>query len=233
MLFRLTLMLCSSLLLLAGCSRGIHPGPDRQFMETIKGAASGAASGAVTGAQIGAGSGPGLAVGAGIGAAAGMIRGIAFDITERELLEFQYQLKRESERAYAIQILKEHVERRAALYPTRDIFPADVFFVADETELREPAKAVLRELAAINKDRMPWSRLQVMSYVRSSEGETPYSRHLANERAASIMNALVKYGIEPRRIDARSVLLEAPLVLDPNDDPTRYNQVVEFRAADL
>jgi outer membrane protein OmpA-like peptidoglycan-associated protein len=59
-----------------------------------------------------------------------------------------------------------------------------------------------------------------------------YVRHLTNRRAREIVNELVKAGIEPRRLETRSVIVDAPVVIDPKDNPTRYNQAIELIPVD-
>jgi hypothetical protein len=115
------------------------------------------------------------------------------------------------------------------LYPTRDIFPADVFFYGDESRIRVDAKVVVQELARLNKDRLPWSRFVIASYVKSGKtGDNSYANHLASERARLLSDLFVNAGLEPRRMIARAVIIDEPLVIDPQDDPLRYNQAIEF-----
>jgi hypothetical protein len=79
---------------------------------------------------------------------------------------------------------------------------------------------------------LPWSRLVVASYVKSVDENSTYAKYLSSRRAVSIGDALVHGGIEPRRIETRPVVLNAPIVLDPESAPTRYSQAIEFIAVD-
>lgn len=214
-----------------GCA-GPTPGPDKQGAGTLRGAALGAGAGAVYGAQVAAGTGPAALVGAGFGAVAGGISGFAQDQVEENLLFLAEETRAEREVSFAHEVLADHFKRRMELHPTRDIFPADVFFYGDEVALKRSAKPVLRELARLNKDRLAWSRFAITAYIRSNDGDTSYSTFLANERAKAVSNWLVKSGIEPRRIVARAVTVKGPLVIDPHDDPLRYNQAIEFSPLD-
>lgn len=208
------------------------PGPDRQAEGTVEGAMAGAGAGAVTGFQVGAGTGPGALVGAGLGAVAGGIQGAFQDRADDRLLKLSAASQRERERAYAQEVLQDQLKRRLELHPTREIYPADIFFRGDETRLRAEAYPILKELARLNKDRLPWSRLVVAVYVKSNDLESTYAEHLAEHRSREICDALVRAGIEPRRLETRSVLVKEPVVRDPHDRPDRYAQAVELIPAD-
>ena len=139
----LGILVCLSLLLsIGGCaahssssSEAIVPGPDKQAFGTLQGAATGAGAGAVTGFQIGAPTGAGALVGAGFGAVAGGIQGIMQDQSEEQLLALSTQTRRERERAMVHEVLREQYARRLELHPTRDLFPADLFFSGDDVSL--------------------------------------------------------------------------------------------------
>lgn len=209
-----------------------YPGPDKQFGGTLEGAALGAGTGAVTGFQVGAGTGPGAAVGAGFGAIAGGIQGAIQDSTEEQMLALAAKTREEREIAWAHEVLSDQYKRRVDMHPTREIYPADLFFYGDESKLRGSARPLVRELAHMNKQRVPWSRLVVASYARAEGGKSDYALELAERRARAIVNELVHAGLEPRRLVARGVVTEAPLLVDPDDDPLRYNQAVEIIALD-
>lgn len=214
---------------LGGCATGPLPGPDKQFTGGLQGAVTGAGAGAVTGFQVGAGTGPGAFVGAGLGAVAGGISGFAEDQSEADLLRLSAETRREREVAFAQEILSEQYERRLQLHPTRDIFPADLFFCGDSAKLKPGAEALIREIARINRLRVPWSRLAVAVYSKVAEGgPSAYAEHLSERRSEELCNELVRAGVEPRRLEARAVLVSSPILIDPADDPARYNQAVEI-----
>ena len=219
-------------IVLVGCTKGPTPGPDKQFESSLLGAATAAGAGAVTGAQFAAGSGPGALVGAGVGFVAGGIHGAMEDMAEENMLQLAAQTKVEREVSIAHEILNDHYRRRIELHPTRDIYPADLFFLGDESLLRPEADALVREIAKLNKVRLPWSRLVVASYVKSVDKESEFAYRLAERRSREIGDSLVRAGIEPRRIEARGVLISAPVLIDPDDDPARYNQAVEIIPVD-
>ncbi len=221
-----------SCLLIIGCVGPTH-GPDKQFEGLATGAATGAGAGAITGAQLGAATtGPGALVGAGLGAAVGAIQGYVQDQHEESLLRLSADSRLEREISFAHEALNEHYKRRAELHPTRDIFPSDLFFRGDEVNVRRSAKPIIRELAKLNKDRTSWSRFVITSYVKSSDEESSYAHHLAESRAKNLGDLFVRYGIEPRRIVARGVLMSEAILHDPDDRKSRYNQAIELAPVD-
>jgi outer membrane protein OmpA-like peptidoglycan-associated protein len=216
-------------MLAGGCAQEV-PGPDKQGGGMLGGAAMGAGAGAIAGAQLSSATGPGALVGAGFGAVAGAVRGMVQDSLEHETKLIADQTASEQERARAHKILAQHFDRRLRLHPTRDIFPADLFFYADSTKLRREAVGIVNELAVLSKDRLPWSRLVVACYVKSRDPKetNSYGRQLAEKRAEALSNHFVRHGIDPRRIEARAVLIDDVVVNDENDDPLRYAQAVEI-----
>ncbi len=214
-----------------GCAPAL-PGPDKQFVGTVEGAATGAGAGAVTGFQLGAPTGAGAAIGAGIGAVAGGIQGIMQDMQEEDMLRIAAQTRRERNQAAVHEVLAEHYKRRIELHPTRDIYPADIFFDGDSMRLRPSAVPLVREMARLNKRRLPWSRLIVAAYAKSADPESPYAENLCTRRAREIGDYLVAGGIESRRIETRAVIMTEPLLVDPVDSPLRYNQAIEIIAVD-
>ncbi len=235
--------------LVVGCLGGCHyvPGPDKQGGGMLQGAATGAVSGAVTGIQLTSSTGPGALAGAGVGAVAGALQGSLVDTIEEDQHQLGKEIVTEAEIAQAHRVLAEHYERRLELHPTRDIYPADYFFYADQAKLNRISRPLVKEIARLNKERLPWSRLVITSYVRSknTDAKDPkatehiiepkvaeYSTFLAEERAKALMNELVRNGIEPRRIEARAMIIDAPVIIDPKDDPIRYNQAIEITPVD-
>lgn len=224
-----------------GCA-GPYAGPDKQFAGSLQGAAVGAGGGAVTGFQLGAGTGPGALVGAGLGAVAGGIQGFAHDRMEENMLALANETREERKRAIVHEILTDQYKRRMELHPTREIYPADLFFSGDDVKLKPGGAAIVRELAQLNKTRLAWSRLVIASYVRSrpstvvnvdtgveaSAPESAYAKHLSEGRARELVDYFVRSGIEPRRLQTRSVVMSEPILVDPDDAPGRYNQAIEI-----
>jgi outer membrane protein OmpA-like peptidoglycan-associated protein len=218
---------------LVGCSAQPVPGPDKMFSGTAVGAMEGAGAGAAMGFQMGVATGPGAAIGAGFGAAAGAIHGAIKDSNEDVAFETARRLNAEARRSNAQQLLAQHYKRRMAVHPSRDIYPADLFFNGDSASVCPRGASVLEEVARLNKERLPYSRLVVAAYAKSVEGEeSSYLQHLTDKRSRAIVNQLIKAGIEPRRLETRSVIMNGPLVIDPDSDPTRFNQAIEIIPVD-
>lgn len=216
-----------------GCSKRPVAGPDKMFSGTATGAVEGAGAGAVMGFQMGVATGPGAAIGAGFGAAAGAIHGIVRDSFEEDEIRRSRKIRREERRVIAQEVLAAHYQRRMVIHPARDIYPADLFFSGDSAELSSQGISIIREIAKLNKKRLPYSRLVVASYAKSTaDAENVYVRHLTDRRAREFVNELVKAGLEPRRLETRSVIVDAPVVIDPKDNPTRYNQAIELIQVD-
>lgn len=230
---------------LLGCANRPIPGPDRQGAGVLQGAASGALTGASIGVQAGAAAGPAGALGAGLGAIAGAIQGASLDAVEDRQIKLSRMLQAEEDRSRIQQILTKHFGDRARLHPGRDLFAADIFFKGDESRLSDTGQHLIDEIAKLNKERMPWSRLVVASYVK---GEVPdkksdepeggrqsrdsWALKLAERRAEQIVNRLIKGGLEPRRLLARGVIVDAPVLIEPESLPGRYNQALEFIMVD-
>jgi outer membrane protein OmpA-like peptidoglycan-associated protein len=193
------------------------------------GALEGAGAGAVMGFQMGVATGPGAAIGAGFGAAAGMIHGVIKDQFEETELQTAAKLREASRRTQAQQALASHYRRRMALHPSRDIYPADMFFSGDSAKMCPRGVGMIQEIAQLNEYRLPYSRLVVAAYAKSTgNAETSYVQYLTDKRSREFVNQLIQAGVEPRRLETRSVIMDGPLVLDPKDDPTRYNQAIEI-----
>ncbi|MDC0357637.1 OmpA family protein [Oligoflexia bacterium] len=215
------------LVLIVGCA-GPYPGPDKQAAGGLQGATAGAGAGAITGFQVGAGTGPGALVGASVGAIAGGVKGYTRDQAEESLLDLAAGTRHERQVGYAHEVLSDHYKRRLELHPTRDIFPADLFFAGDDVKLRSSARGLVRELARLNKQRLAWSRLVIAAYVKATDKDSTFAKHLAEERARELSDYFIRFGIEPRRIVARAVVVEEPILIDPHDDPARYCQAIEL-----
>lgn len=231
---RVTLLVTGlfSMGILSGCTAP-RPGPDKQSQGALLGALSGAGTGAITGAHVASATGPGALIGAGFGIIFGGISGAVQDRFEEDLMRVSRDLGREKSRAFAHEVLAQHYERRKDLHPSRDIFPADLFFRPGEVVLRPSALPILEEVAAIHRDRFGWSRFQVYSYVKSKDQSNEYGRYLSERRAEELGNQLARFGIEPRRMRVQGVLIPEPILVDPEDaDPFRYGAAIEFAPVD-
>lgn len=186
----------------------------------------------VVGAQVGAGTGPGAAIGAGFGAIAGAIQGIMKDSIEEGDMKTEAEIEATRQRLVAQDVLSQHYQMRMEMHPGRDIYPADVFFRGDSHKMCSQGIAVVKEIARMNEFRLPYSRLIVASYAKSTNPDSTYVSHLTERRAREFVNQLVRAGVEPRRLETRAVVIDAPVLIDPRDNPTRYNQAIEIIAVD-
>ena len=215
-----------------GCSSQPVPGPDKLGRDEGLGAIQGAGAGMVVGAQVGAGTGPGAAIGAGFGAIAGAIQGMMKDSLEEADMKTEAEIKETRSRIVAQDVLAQHYEMRMQMHPGRDIYPADVFFRGDSAKMCPQGIAVVKEIAKMNEFRLPYSRIIVASYAKSMHPESAYASHLTERRAREFVNQLVRAGVEPRRLETRAVVVDAPVLIDPRDNPTRYNQAIEIIPVD-
>lgn len=215
-----------------GCATQPVPGPDKVFVSQAVGALEGAGAGAITGAQLTAGAGPGAAVGAGFGALVGAIQGFAEDQTEEVQLRSAAQMKAERGRALAQEVLAEQYKRRLELHPTREIYPADLFFRGDSVKMCAAGRHLVREIARLNEQRLPYSRIVVAAYAKGATPESPFAQYLVERRSREFVNQLVRLGVEPRRLETRAVVTDAPILIDPLDSPTRYNHAIELVPVD-
>ena len=228
---RKILIAAAAALLLSSCtlfSTEPKPGPDKQSVGTFTGAALGAGSGAVYGAQISAGAGPGAWVGAAIGAIYGMFAGLGVDLLEEDGLRREFEQQRAREIAWAQEMLQEHYARRLELHPSRDIFPADWFFDSDASKLKASSAILARELGHITQRRTPWSRIMVAAYITTEDLDSTYAQYVTRKRAEEIALQFIKAGMEPRRIVAQGIAVKEPILIDPDDSPSRYRQAIEI-----
>lgn len=208
------------------------PGPDKQGQGMLSGAMLGAGGGAIYGAQISAGAGPGAWVGAAFGAVYGLFSGLGIDLLEEDSLRREIETQQLREVAWVQELLAEHYARRLELHPARDIFPADWFFEGDSLELKPSAVILAREIGRISKERMPWSRIVVASYMTSQDSDSAYANYVSKKRAQEIASQFVVAGLEPRRVLAQGMALKEPILIDPKDSVSRYNQSIEIVALD-
>ena len=74
--------------------------------------------------------------------------------------------------------------------------------------------------------------MAVVVNAQAADKNSEFAKKLVNARSKQIVNELVSGGLEPRRLEARGVLVDAPLLVDPADNPGRYNQAVELLPLD-
>ncbi len=220
---------------LSGCSLFTLepiPGPDKQAVGTWGGIAAGAVSGAVIEKQLYGSVTRGSFIGAAFGGIYGMFSGLGVDLLEEDQIRRSIELQRARELAWVQEVLAEHYVRRLELHPNRDIFPADWFFETDHSELMPQSVILAQEVGKLAQRRSPWSRLVVTAYVSTADKNSTYAQYLSKKRAQQIALEFVRAGVEPRRVMIESFLVDAPILIDPDDDPDRYRQAIEISAID-
>jgi len=182
--------------LLASCTPegGLTPTATGAILGTVLGAGVGAAIGSTSGHT-----GEGAAIGAAAGLIAGGAIGYALEKQERDLKGMGYNTSRSGNRLITT-------------------FPNDVLFAYDSTELLPGAYSELQRLAGvINSD--PSTSIIVEGHT-DSDGSRSYNQTLSERRASVVRNALISYGVDPRRITSYGYGEDRPVV--PNDTP--YNK---------
>jgi outer membrane protein OmpA-like peptidoglycan-associated protein len=138
------------------------------------------------------------------------------------------KIEEEQRVSYAQGVLASYIDQRIHKHPSREIYPADIFFFGDESRLKPEGGAIVKEIARLNKERFPWSRIVVASYIKSKEKDSPYARDLARERARAIGQTLTIAGINPRRIEPRAIIVPEEIYVDSQEKQDRYAQAIEI-----
>jgi outer membrane protein OmpA-like peptidoglycan-associated protein len=172
--------------LLAGCAA--WQGQSR----TVKGGVYGAGAGAATGAAIGAivGGGKGAGTGAAIGAVVGGLGGgLIGNYMDKQAQQMQQVLDRQ-----------DVLERRGeGIYMS---LSSDILFTTGSAALAPGADDKLREVAGILQQ-YPRTMIEIVGHT-DSVGSEASNEVLSERRAASVKDALVRYGVSParnRRVD--------------------------------
>lgn len=191
------------------------------------------ASGAITAIKLG---NP-AAIGAGVGlATAGLLSSIqsfAVARVEESLLKLESDAHFLLRSAVGQQILVSYLDIKRQYHPNRDIFPASLFFHPDSTTLTFEGQSLLTEIYNLNKDRAPWSRFGVISYVTTSDKNNEYSNDLVVRQTKEIGNYLLKLGLNPRRITLLGAFTNRPIVNVPPEIQSEYFNCIEFVPLDL
>ena len=103
---------------------------------------------------------------------------------------------------------------------------------ADTAKLSKRGKMVIAELARLNKERLPWSRFVIATYVKASDEKSDFAIYLSQKRAIQMGDEFIRNGIEARRIETRPIIVSTPILIDPEDKPSRYAQAIELIPVD-
>lgn len=195
--------------LLAGCAA--WEGQSR----TVKGGVYGAGAGAATGAAIGAivGGGKGAGTGAAIGAVVGGIGGsLIGNYMDRQAQQMQQVLDRQ-----------DRLERRGEeIYMS---LSSDILFTSGSAALAPGADDKLREVAGILQQ-YPRTMVEIVGHT-DSVGSESMNQVLSERRAASVRDALVRWGVAPNRILTRGAGELRPLATNATPEGRARNRRVD------
>jgi VWFA-related protein len=102
----------------------------------------------------------------------------------------------------------------------------DIFFDYDKATLRPESDIVIAEVAQLMRDN-PKLKIEVQGHT-DSEGGEEYNQQLSDERAAAVMGALIRMGIDSRRMRARGFGLTQPKASNATEEGRQVNRRTEF-----
>ncbi|HWP67644.1 MAG TPA: OmpA family protein [Candidatus Limnocylindria bacterium] len=196
--------------LLAGCEA--WQGQSR----TVKGGVYGAGAGAATGAAIGGilgggkGAGKGAAIGAVVGAVGGSLIGNYMDRQARqmqEVLDRQDRIERRGEEIYMS-------------------LASDILFTTGSAALQPGADDKLQDIAGVMQQ-YPRTIIDIVGHT-DSVGSESMNQVLSERRAASVRDALVRYGVSPQRIMTRGAGELRPLADNSTPEGRARNRRVDI-----
>jgi outer membrane protein OmpA-like peptidoglycan-associated protein len=202
-LSKFSLILASSLILLAGC---------KSLNKTQKGAAIGTAGGGAAGAVIGRAAGN-TALGAIIGAAVGGVTGA---VIGRKMDKQAEEIKNEVPGA--------QVERVGEGIIVE--FNDKVLFGFDKSDLSSAAQNNLNQLKEILA-KYPDTNIEIQGHT-DSDGTDAYNRRLSERRASAVASYLREKGVASGRIVTKGFGENAPKYSNDNEDGKSQNRRVEF-----
>jgi outer membrane protein OmpA-like peptidoglycan-associated protein len=187
----------------------------QQQSRTTKGAAYGTGAGAATGAAIGAilGGGEGAWKGAAVGAAVGGLGGTAVG----------YYMDKQAKEMEEVLARQDRLERDGE--SLRVSLASDVMFESGSARLQPGAADKLAELARV-LDRYPRTRVDVVGHT-DDRGTEAVNQPLSERRAAAVADAMVRAGVEPRRISTRGLGESRPVAGNETATGRAMNRRVE------
>ena len=217
-LIAFTLMSCST----------PHAGPDKTIAGAVLGAGWGAGAGAVVGNQIdnvGAGAG----VGAGFGLIGGAIAGASHDSIDS--IQSRQDEELASLRIQNLATSKELAMLQGALDRAVDTGALggvyQVFFDAEETNLRAGAVANLEVIADTIKASAASARVSVVGHTDDA-GNPEHNQKLAEARARTVSAYLAARGISMDQIEVKSFGSERPIASNTTPVGRQLNRRVDI-----
>ncbi|MCS6961676.1 MAG: hypothetical protein NZT61_04140 [Deltaproteobacteria bacterium] len=190
-------------------------------------------AGALTSLELGSGVVPGAAVGLLTSGFLSAIEAFSLSRSDESLLQLEAKTSFAVRSAVGQRVILEYLETKKKFHPNRDIFPAKFFFESDSSRLSETGRALLTEIYNLNKDRFPWSRFGIISYVASSVSENDYTQYVIVSQTKAIGNYLVQLGLNPRRITLLGAVITRPLIETDPEIQKEYLNCIEFVPLDL
>ena len=183
---------------------------------TVKGGVYGAGAGAATGAAIGGilGGGKGAGKGAAIGAVVGALGGgLIGNYMDRQAQQMQQVLDRQ-----------DRLERRGEeIYMS---LSSDILFTSGSAALAPGADDKLKEVAGILQQ-YPRTIIEIVGHT-DSVGSESMNQVLSERRAASVRDALIRYGVSPSRIVTRGAGELRPIAGNSTPEGRARNRRVDI-----
>ncbi|MDR0516832.1 MAG: OmpA family protein [Fibromonadaceae bacterium] len=118
-------------------------------------------------------------------------------------------------------------ERRRLEELINRIMNEDVYFEFDQATLTAAAKDILGQVGEILKRE---TRFTVLTEGHTDErGTESYNLGLGTRRAEAVVNFLVNYGVDPKRLSKRSLGQEQPKADGHSEDAWAQNRRASFR----
>ena len=108
--------------------------------------------------------------------------------------------------------------------PSEEIAMKDVFFDFNSFNIKESAKAVLKENAEVLKSN-PDVVVFIQGYCDSGENT---DENLGFKRASAVSNYIVKHGVDPRRVNSVDKCDESYVGLTADESPWRLDRFVRI-----
>jgi outer membrane protein OmpA-like peptidoglycan-associated protein len=179
-----------------------------------KGAAVGGVVGGVAGAVIGNQgdkTGTGAVIGATVGAATGAIIG-----------DYMARQKQELEQVEGAQVVQVGDELQVQ-------FQSAILFDIDSSQLKPSAKDNIQQMAAVLV-KYPDTNLLVIGHTDST-GSDAHNQTLSEQRALSVKDYLVTYGVQPGRLQSRGDGETRPVAGNDTAEGRTQNRRVEIQIA--
>ncbi|WP_448582826.1 OmpA family protein [Thermaurantiacus sp.] len=199
----------AALLLAGGCATNPETG-QRQVTRGGKGALAAAAGASLIGGAIGGRTG--ALVGAGVGSVLGGAVGGYMDRQEREL--------RAATANTGIEVERKGDEIQLT-------FPDNITFATGSAMVRPELRSELQELAGILNS-YPSTIIGVFGHTDNT-GSAELNQRLSEERARSVANTLIGFGVNEARIETRGFSFNQPIASNDTPEGRAKNRRVEMR----